>query len=116
MDEFTLIEKYFKKLTYNNPSALNLKLFTHSRGKLTMPLYQAGEKLSLPLHWHTFDSYAHDALLSDVRATLKQLNARDEKLHVIVNALERFLTETQLSRIVSQLTLSDDASAPLAVR
>ena len=24
MDEFTLIEKYFKKLTYNNPSALNL--------------------------------------------------------------------------------------------
>ena len=24
MDEFTLIEKYFKKLTYNNPSALKL--------------------------------------------------------------------------------------------
>ena len=24
MDEFTLIEKYLKKLTYNNPSALNL--------------------------------------------------------------------------------------------
>ena len=24
MDEFTLIQKYFKKLTYNNPSALNL--------------------------------------------------------------------------------------------
>ena len=24
MDEFTLIENYFKKLTYNNPSALNL--------------------------------------------------------------------------------------------
>ena len=24
MDEFTLIEKYFKKLTYNNPSALEL--------------------------------------------------------------------------------------------
>ena len=24
MNEFALIEKYFKKLTYNNPSALNL--------------------------------------------------------------------------------------------
>ena len=24
MDEFTLIEKYFKKLTYKNPSALDL--------------------------------------------------------------------------------------------
>ena len=24
MDEFTLIENYFKKLTYKNPSALNL--------------------------------------------------------------------------------------------
>ena len=52
MNEFTLIQKYFKKLTYNNPSALNLNddIFFDKKSNVAISIdtYVEG------VHFHNF--------------------------------------------------------------